>query len=205
MISIFFFIFIFQNVPTTYSLFISYFLLFFIFNFFPMPMRRRRRRVYANISVKRPLDKQILQRNGYADSNALTAVQNTTVLYQATFPCTVTGIRYDCSLNDPTGTTARGAYLIVILRDGLALPTNLGLGGTATPLFTPEQNVLVARSFGVALGTNPVETQNLVGSTKTMRKLMGGDQLVCLMQCVAPAMGTTQVSYTNIIQFFLKS
>jgi len=168
-----------------------------------MPLRRRRRRTYsAIISPKRPLDKQCLQIDGVASATNLATLNNTVLLYTATFPCTVTGIRYDETINIAAGNT-RGVTMIVIVRDGLALPASLGVGTALTPLFTPEQNILVARTWGALKGAADQVAQTLIkGKTKTMRKLMGGDKLYLLHQGCT---GAGDVGFNTIVQFFLKS
>ena len=68
----------------------------------------------------------------------------------------------------------------------------------AADFYAPEQNVL---AFGHGSMDNNVDTQQFEGNTKTMRKFMGGDQLLFIV--LGAATNTTNVQ--GIIQFFCKS
>lgn len=145
-------------------------------------------------AVKRPIDKQLI-----FVSQAVATAQDSTILYTATFPCTMTGLRWDVSaLGNVTAATTI-VWLIVIVRDGLTIPT-LSTTDAAT-IFHPEQDVL---SFGVGLvadldaGVGNIQ-QHWTGDTKTMRKLQGGDRLIFLSICTS----NTGVLAAGV-QFFLK-
>lgn len=128
------------------------------------------------------------------------ANQVTTTLVTVTFPCTIVGLRWSLGVIQDAG-TGQGDHMwaIVLVRDGQAAG-NLSVADAAN-LYTPEQNVM---AFGVGnstLGTTVNSKQHYEGSTKTMRKMMGGDLLVFVCQGVA----TNTSSFTGCIQFFCKT
>ncbi len=167
-------------------------------NFTPMtsPMilssSRTNGRVFAS---KRPIDKALIN----VFKSGVDGTQVTTTLVTATFPCTVVGLRWDLSMLTDGGTTP-GSYgwAIVIVRDGVTVSTiSLTDGGT---FFAPEQDVM-AYGSGVLQQIDIGSGHHYNGSTKTMRKLMGGDKLLFLF--IGVATQTTLVRGT--IQFFCKS
>jgi len=159
-------------------------------------MKRRRTEAgfVAVTSTKRPIDKQLIAIN----KSLVAATQTTTTLVTSTFPCTVTGLRWNISwLNGVT--TGRFDWAIVIVRDGLAVSNIANSDGSS--FYQPEQDVL---AFGCAgalatTGTAGPVVRLWEGSTKSMRKLMGGDAIVLVM------LGE-QISYVDgIVQLFCKS
>ena len=154
-------------------------------------MSRRRSRFAAS---RRNLDKKLIGVN-----QSVTTTQQATVMFTSTFPCTITGIRWSLAFAGNTTGANNLLWAIVVVKDGETV-TTMG-SGNGTDFYTPEQNVL---AFGVVkvadsdsgTGTSVV---NVMGSTKTMRKYMGGDQLQFL--CIGTA-GTSSV--LGIIQFFCK-
>lgn len=134
---------------------------------------------------KRPIDKKLIS---ISKTNSTT--QQSTDLITATFPCTITGLRWSFAMSGSSVIH----WAIVILRDGETLDA-LGQGDAST-LYNPEQNVM---AFGVvnALSTDHVHPE---GSTKTMRKLQGGDKIVFVMDC-SSATG----SVNGCVQLFCKT
>ncbi len=151
--------------------------------------------VSRTTSRKRPVDKLLIN----VIHSALDSTQQTTTLVTATFPCTVVGLRWDLSVITAAGTNpASYGWAIVIVRDGITVSgISFTDGGT---FFSPEQDVLA-----FAHGINPQDNQgtgrHYNGSTKTMRKLMGGDKLMFLSKGQA----TETSNVTGTIQFFCKS
>lgn len=155
----------------------------------------KRARTTFQVSQKRPIDKSLIN-----VAHDLNTTQQSTVLTTATFPCTITGIRWALSLlGDASGpTTVRWA--IVLVKDGNSANTMASSDGST--LYEPEQNVL---AFGVkqlqdldqGAGPGAISWE---GSTKTMRKLMGGDQLVLIT-----IVSTTRGDLSGVVQFFCKS
>jgi len=146
-------------------------------------------------SAKRPIDKSLV----YVAKTNLGGSQVTTDLLTATFPCTVTGLRWSLGAIADAGSAETSAnWAIVVVRDGLSADT-LSLTDGAS-FYNPEQNVL---AFGTgALGPHDSGySYQFVGETKTMRKLMGGDKLVF----VALGQATNTVTIKGCVQFFCKS
>jgi len=161
-------------------------------------MKKTRGRLVYQVSQKRPIDKNIITIRVDED-----AAQQELVLYTATFPATMTGLRWDGALmmtNAGSGSQNEVAWAIVLNQEGLnpdvlSFPS---IPGGAT-LYQPEQNVL---AFGREAITFETGSYKIQGSTKTMRKLQGGDQLLFIYRW-----GTAGVTalLTMDIQFFMKS
>jgi len=144
---------------------------------------------------KRPVDKLLIN----VLKTGVDGTQVTTTLVTATFPCTVVGLRWDISCIPNAGTgIASYAWAIIILRDGVTVST-MAISDGAT-LYAPEQDVM---AFG--RGGHPsaafAQLQHYNGSTKTMRKLMGGDKLMFIY--IGEATNTSTVE--GCIQFFCKT
>lgn len=163
-----------------------------------MQRARKRQRtvpVVVQTSTKRPIDKKLV--------NVVQTVSNAqqiTSLITSTFPGTITGIRWSilfvggASLNS-------GAWAIVRSKDGVAPSTmTLALG----TLYQPEQEVIAFGRWGVEAITNSCGPAIMLieGSTKSMRKLMGGDQIYFICTGGTASAGTV-VNAT--IQFFDKT
>lgn len=149
--------------------------------------------VVRTTGARRPVDKimVVLSKDG------INATQQTTQLVAVTFPCTIVGLRWDFSVFQDAGTgTSLPFWCIMVVKDGVTIPVMaVGDGGD---FVTPEQNVMV---FGAAAIDNNVEAQHFSGSTKTMRKMMGGDQLIFALRANA----TNTVGVRGVIQFFCKT
>ncbi len=147
--------------------------------------------------ARRPIDKKLIVIN-----QSITNAQTSTTLLTVTFPCTVVGLRWDVDLNSIlTAGASSNFWAIVVVRDGVTTSTMATSDGA--DLFTPEQDVLVFgcyRSPDADLGGGPV-VKTWQGSTKTMRKLMGGDTLRLI------GLGTTATTGTllGVVQFFCKT
>lgn len=154
--------------------------------------KRRRTESSGFHSAKRPIDKNIVVINTQADTT-----QVAVTLITATFPCTATGIRWEIGALNTNALANTLWWAIVLIKDGSSVPVLST--GNASQFFQPEQNCL---SFGhssmdlVALSN----TTNSSGSTKTMRKLMGGDKLVFLAKA-----GRSDIEVTGQIQIFCKT
>lgn len=158
----------------------------------PMQVVQRSFRVSAG---KRPVDKLLLNIN----KGGVTATQVATVLVTATFPCTIVGLRWDMTFATVGGTGLGGySWAIIILRDGVTVSQMAHTDGST--LYAPEQDVMAfGRGFNTALALGMLSKYQ--GSTKTMRKLMGGDKL----QFIIKGTDTDTVTVQGCIQFFCKS
>ncbi len=142
---------------------------------------------------KRPVDKQLVA----ITKTTLDGTQENTTLITVTFPCTIVGIRWNISVVQDAGTgNATCAWCINVLRDG-GTQKVMSLTDGST-FFAPESDCL---SFGIATIDNNVSSSNYEGSTKTMRKMMGGDKLI--FSAVGTATNTSALR--GIIQFFCKT
>ncbi len=146
---------------------------------------------------RRPIDKDLI---GIVITNAGT-VQRTTVLKTTTFPCTITGLRWSWTFASPlTGDSTQGIWVIAVVPDGEAINT-ISISDGAT-IISPEQSIVAFGSYGadnIALGGPGVML--IEGSTKTMRKLRGGD--VLLFACIMSAGTAGRIRGT--VQFFCKT
>lgn len=144
---------------------------------------------------KRPVDKALIA----ITHVGLAAAQLTTTLVTVTFPCTIVGLRWDITTIATAGTAApKFHWAIVKVQDGNTVKT-LGTGNGGT-LYAPEQNVM---AFGatVVAPSDQAGSMRYEGSTKTMRKMMGGDVLMFI--CLGEATNTQEVR--GAIQFFCKT
>lgn len=129
--------------------------------------------------------------------DSIDATQQSTVLITATFPCTVTGLRWELDALQQAGTAVcTGRWAIIIARDGSTVNTMSISDGAA--LFEPEQDCL---AFGTWLIRNNTGVKHFSGSTKTMRKLKGGDRIICLSKGIA----TETSKLHGVIQLFCKT
>ncbi len=147
------------------------------------------------VSQKRPIDKGLIMVN---QSTSTSQVQSG--LVGATFPCTVTGLRWSLAYSGSSAASAFGMWAIIIVRDGLSAST-LSFTDEST-LYAPEQDVLafgVLRAADTDGGTGPGQIL-IEGTTKTMRKLMGGDAILFITK-----MNANAGSIVGCVQMFCKS
>lgn len=145
---------------------------------------------------KRPIDKSLVVINKTVGTSQLE-----TTLETATFPCTITGLRWDL-MSHSTLTTGNVVinWAIIIVKDGNS--ANTMATSDASSLYQPEQNVL---AYGCGIfpdadaGQGPIG-RTWTGNTKTMRKLMAGDKLAL----IALATGASAPLY-GAVQFFCKT
>lgn len=149
--------------------------------------------VVVQQSARRPIDKLVVVVN----KDGVDGTQVSTTLLTVTFPCTVTGLRWSIDFLQDAGTgNAFISWAVVIARDGVTAGTLAS--SDAASLFDPEQNML---AFGCGAIDNNTDTVHSEGTTKSMRKLMGGDKLLFLAKGVA----TNTIAIRGIVQFFCKS
>jgi len=145
--------------------------------------------------AKRPIDKNLVVVN-----QAVTSTQQQTDLITATFPATVTGLRWSLSALGSAVSASMVSWAIVLVKDGVSASTISQSDGAQ--MYQPEQNVLAFGVFYLAdsdAGTGPT-VNSWEGSTKTMRKLMGGDKIAFIAKANA-----NTVPLDGVVQFFTKS
>mgnify|MGYP000332636614 FL=1 len=146
---------------------------------------------------KRPVDKALIVVN----KTGVGGTRVNTDLVTATFPCTITGLRWSMGVQ-PDGSTGTGRILwaVVVLRDGGTLGT-MSVSDAGT-VYTPEQDVMVFGASSLLPNTSTInQAVQFEGSTKTMRKLMGGDKLVFI--AIGENINTAELF--GVFQFFCKS
>ena len=164
-----------------------------------MALRRRKRRATDFIVRPRPnrVNKKLI---AITDALVTSSTTDHTDLLTATFPCTVTGLRWSLSVFglDPEDVTFI-YWAVVVQRAGTTLDgLSFSNGGT----FYPQEEEVM--SFGVlgagikAAGTT--QASNTEGATRTMRKLQEGDKLVLVYYCSNDDGG----SLSGVIQYFCK-
>jgi len=152
----------------------------------------KRQRVVTTSRAKRPIDKVIIVVN----FSAVSATDENEEIISASYPATVTGLRWDFDVRQAGGTgVCDMTWAIVFLRDGETLDTLSFTAGIT--FYKPEQNCLV---YGFQVIENKLETKHVKGSTKTMRKLMVGDSIHMIVKGV----GTDTVTVKGAVQLFLK-
>ncbi len=146
-------------------------------------------------TTKRSIDKELKIANQIATTSVVTTVLKTT-----TFPCTIVGLRWDGNIQAITASNALVAWAIIVVHDGNAANTPALSDGSN--FYTPEQDVLafgLTRTLGTGSTSGPSVAQ-VSGSTKTMRKLKQGDQLMFISFSGSAASAAVDF----IIQFFCK-
>jgi hypothetical protein len=110
------------------------------------------------------------------------------------------GIRWVGAVKCNIATDTHYTWAIVKVTDGDS-PNNMSLSNGSS-LYTPEQNVL-AFGHGWVGATNSAGPiiHDFMGNTKTMRKLMDGDQLVF----IATATQAAAANLNATVQFFCKT
>jgi len=157
-------------------------------------VKRQRTGVSSFVTPKRPIDKKLIN-----VSHITTVATQDTVLTTATFPCTITGLRWEISTIGGAAGLSNTRWAIVIVRDGV---THGNIASSdASDFYTPEQDVM---AFGSAFiqdtDLNGQSVHHWGGTTKSMRKLMGGDQIVFLSS------GSVAVgAVAGVVQLFCKS
>ncbi len=159
-----------------------------------MSKRRRTQTGFIVPRTKRPIDKNLK----VVAFTGIDATQQNVTVFTATFPCTITGIRWNFDALADAGTASGGCtWVLQVVKDGLAAQAISTSGGA--DLITPEVNIV---AFGSALTTGDTgSSKNFDGSTKTMRKMMGGDLLI--FSAVGQATNTTRIF--GAVQFFCKT
>jgi len=132
-------------------------------------------------------------------NNTASSTQTNIALYTATYPCTVSGIRWDLNVfGDPDAET-RCIFVISVVPQGQTVSTISTTDNTS--FYDPEQNVLGHFSTFVTdsnAGAGPV-IENEKGQSMTKRRLKVGDTLVF------SARGTSAetVTFFGTLQFFV--
>ncbi len=166
-----------------------------------MPRTINRKRV----SAPRPISKSMIAFSQPIGNNTTTQEIN---LFITTFPCTVTGLRWE--LNSPmesTNFTEEGyfSWAIVVVKEGNdanSLPSGAITSGLS--FYNPEQNVLAAGMGYPVPQQSTAYSLQWDGKTKTMRKLQTGDRLV-LLYSKGEIDTTSDAFFGGIVQFFTKS
>ena len=158
----------------------------------------------ARVQAPRPISKTLLFFHA-----PILGSTSTSTLFTSTFPCTITGLRWELSTPAHVAIGVADAYVnwaIVLVKQGntaAVLPT--GPQPSPINLYVPEQNVLATGSGTLTpAGTGEFGTF-WNGQTKTMRKVQAGDRLQLVF-----ALGTSDPSlddnvFGGSVQFFCKA
>lgn len=161
----------------------------------PFVITDKRQRTATFSRAKRSIDKVMIS----VSHGGIDGTQVQTQLISATFPCTVTGIRWNLAFTQSAGTgQSEATWAIVLVKEGQTADAMVRTNGVQ--FYNPEQNCLV---FGTELIHNGLThgiTKKAEGTTKTMRKLMIGDDILFIFR------GTTTdtAGVEGVIQFFCK-
>lgn len=166
-----------------------------------MSKRARASTTHGVRHSKRPIDKKLVS---ISLTNIIGAQQKTNLYAAATFPGTITGLRWDFNVTrsgGTTNTTGNYGWAIVVTPAGTTTST-LAIGNTSS-LYDPEQMVLAfggGCTFNGAAGASNNNTM-YAGSTKAMRKLKTGDTLDFIVFGTA----TERHDLSGAVQFFYKT
>lgn len=158
-----------------------------------MPTKRRRTTTWSGVGRStRPIDKnlKVIHKSPITDS------QVSTTLVTSTYPCTITGIRWNLSASNHSAASVHNVFwALILVKDGNIVSTMST--SDAASFYEPEQNVL---AFGVSdIGVLDQVTWN--DKTKTMRKVMAGDQV----QLIAISDSAANTRLKGVVQFFCKT
>jgi len=149
--------------------------------------------------AKRPIDKKL---TNVSLTNIVAAKQEVDLYAAATFPGTITGVRWSLTVRKTGGTAVtKGnmAWSIVIVPAGTTTSTmTLANAGS---LYDPEQNVIAFGRFSLWDSATNNDAMQFEGSTKAMRKLKAGDKLVLNTFGTA----TERCDIDGTVQFFYKT
>lgn len=152
--------------------------------------------VVIHRAAKRPVNKHIKVINVGNVSN----IQQRNDLLTFTYPGTITGLRWNMAfILDTVSTEEHWQWAIIIIRDGQIEQIMSATAGT--DFYDPEQEVLV---FGIQSlsASNGAFGITIEGSTKTMRKMQGGDRLSFIVK----GLSSTQTGHVaGMVQFFVKT
>lgn len=111
----------------------------------------------------------------------------------------MTGLRWMLSFCDVTASIALPIqWALVVVKEGNSV-SNIS-ESDAGNLYNPEGAVLAFGNFVLSGGNN---SKDFEGSTKAMRKLMGGDTVVMVIRNSSGAQQVDEIRGT--VQFFLKT
>lgn len=166
-----------------------------------MSKRARTSSTTSTRRAKRPIDKKIVS---VQKANIGAAQVKTNLYAAATFPGTITGLRWHLNFTRAGGTTntvGNFSWAIVVTPAGTTTST-LSIGD-ATSLYDPEQMVLAFGAGCTYNGAAGASNNNLMhdGSTKAMRKLKTGDTLDFIVFGTA----TEVHDLEGAVQFFYKT
>ncbi len=152
----------------------------------------KRSRTVTYNQAKRPIDKVMTVVN----QAAIDATDVTSTITTCTYPCTVTGLRWNFTVNQDGGTgLAHIVWAIIYLREGETIDGLTFSDGLT--FYKPESSVLV---WGYAGISNSTEVKIIEGTTKTMRKMQLGDAIHMIFRGVA----TNTSHIRGAVQLFLK-
>lgn len=164
-----------------------------------MKRRRIERATTFRGLPKRPINKSLIT----IYKTISDATQVNTTLATITYPGTITGLRWDLSVfqSDTAASDCRAIWAIVVCREGQSAST-LALGDAATT-YSPEDQLLTFGTVGIGYETAQYQNpQYYSGSTKTMRKLQGGDTVLFIMKTSG---ADADLNVMGVIQFFIKT
>lgn len=151
----------------------------------------------------RPLDKSII---GISQTAAGTTGGNIT-LYTATFPATITGLRWEWDAFNAANSTNVNNVTWIIYRLKASLQPFTISQTNAAPVTQPEEEVICWGTMGLPSNADPTNAAanklsfHVKDSTKSMRKLQNGDRLAFAWI----GDNSSNVTIQGAVQFFGKS
>jgi len=158
--------------------------------------RQRTGSIVVQAKTKRPLDKNLI-----CVAHDFSVAQRNTVLITATFPGTITGLRWSLTASNLSTNSTQIAWAITRYKQGIAV-SNLALADGAS-FFGQESEVIAFGHCFLASTTLGGEYERAFeGETRSMRKLQGGDRIVLQAMSTSPI---TAQNLSGVVQFFNKS
>lgn len=145
--------------------------------------------------VKRPNEKCLVSYNATVGT-----IQNSTTIYTAEYPCTISGIRWSGNLSNLQTVGTSSAYVhwfLVVVRDG-ELDGFINTGHNVSAYSVPD-NVLVFNNITCANRTVVGDYYyNFKGTSKAQRKLRKGDKL----KIIARDMFIPDIAFLRMVMQF---
>lgn len=162
-----------------------------------MALRRRRTRRSNALGIRRPIDKVLFGINAVVPGGTTPNF----LLYTCSYPGTVTGLRWNLNCTAMVGIEGMISWVIMVVRESVAVPTTLVYAGAPATLVAPESNVLAYGQFGApTVAAEALCPWPCIGETKTQRRMMAGDRLFLITSSlVSPG------QILGIVQYFVKS
>lgn len=132
-------------------------------------------------------------------AGAITSTQSQTNLFQVTYPCKITGLRWNLTISNIDDFRQIAAWLIIVLREGDTV-NSISLS-EGSQLYQPQENVIAYGLTFVDQRSRSNHSTKWKDSTKATRQLQSGDTLFM----INVSDRAEELDLIGAIQFFVES